>query len=71
MNANHSVSGVNIGHLWKRVALLREELDALLTLWRAGSVKPRIDAVFPFDAAAQAHQRITERRNTGKVILVP
>jgi len=71
MNANHSVSGVNIGHLWKRVALLREELDALLTLWRAGSVKPRIDAVFPFDEAAQAHQRITERRNTGKVILVP
>jgi NADPH:quinone reductase-like Zn-dependent oxidoreductase len=71
MNANRSVSGVNIGHLWARVALLREELDALLALWRAGSVRPRIDAVFPFDAAAQAHQRITERRSIGKVVLVP
>ena len=71
MNANRSVSGVNIGHLWDRVALLREELDALLALWRAGTVRPRIDAVFPFDAAAQAHQRITERRNIGKVVLVP
>lgn len=71
MNANRSVSGVNIGHLWGRVALLREELDALLALWRAGRVKPRIDTVFPFDAAGQAHQRITERRNVGKVVLVP
>ncbi|HEX7745506.1 MAG TPA: zinc-binding dehydrogenase, partial [Micromonosporaceae bacterium] len=45
--------------------------DALLALWRAGQIKPRIDAVFPFASAAQAHQRITERRNVGKVLLVP
>jgi synaptic vesicle membrane protein VAT-1 len=71
MNRNHSISGVNIGHLWGRAAMLREELDALLALWRAGQIKPRIDAVFPFASAAQAHERITERRNVGKVVLVP
>lgn len=71
MNANRSVSGVNIGHLWNRTALLREELEALLALWRAGRIRPRVDKVFPFDAAAQAHQRITERHNIGKVVLVP
>jgi NADPH:quinone reductase-like Zn-dependent oxidoreductase len=71
MNRNRSVSGVNIGHLWGRAAMLREELEALLALWRMGQIKPRIDTVFPFASAAQAHQRITERRNVGKVVLVP
>jgi synaptic vesicle membrane protein VAT-1 len=71
MSGNRTISGVNIGHLWGQVALLRDELEALLALWRAGQIKPRIDAVFPFASAAQAHQRITERRNVGKVVLVP
>ena len=71
MNRNRSISGVNIGHLWGRAAMLREELEALLGLWRAGQIKPRIDALFPFSSAAQAHQRISERRNIGKVVLVP
>jgi synaptic vesicle membrane protein VAT-1 len=71
MNRNRSISGVNIGHLWGQTAMLRDELEALLALWRAGQVKPRVDAVFPFTSAAQAHQRITERRNVGKVVLVP
>jgi len=71
MNANRSISGVNIGHLWGQAAMLRGELDALLALWRAGRIKPRIDAVFPFASAVEAHRRITERRNIGKVVLVP
>jgi synaptic vesicle membrane protein VAT-1 len=71
MNRNHTVSGVNLGHLWSEMAMLRVELDALLDLWRDGAIKPRIDAVVPFADAAQAHRRISERRNVGKVILVP
>ena len=71
MARNHTVSGVNIGHLWGQRALLREELEALAALWRAGHVKPRVDAVFPFADAADAHRRIAERQNIGKVILVP
>jgi NADPH:quinone reductase-like Zn-dependent oxidoreductase len=68
---NHSVSGVNLGHLWDRVDLLREELDAIMALWRSGAVKPRIDGVYPFEQAAEAHRRLTQRRNVGKVVLVP
>ena len=71
MNGNRSVSGVNIGHLWPEVELLRAELSAVLELWREGKVRPRIDSVHPFTAAGAAHARLTERRNVGKVILVP
>jgi synaptic vesicle membrane protein VAT-1 len=70
-NRNRTVSGVNIGHLWERVAMLHEELAAVLTLWQEGKARPRIDSVHPLTEAAAAHTRITERRNVGKVILVP
>jgi synaptic vesicle membrane protein VAT-1 len=71
MDRNRTVSGVNLGHLWSRPDLLREELDEILALWRSGAVKPRVDTVYPFARAAEAHRRITERRNVGKVVLVP
>jgi NADPH:quinone reductase-like Zn-dependent oxidoreductase len=71
MNRNLSLSGVNIGHLWRRADLIRAELAAVLELWQQGAVRPRIDRVFPFAEVAAAHRRITERRNVGKVILVP
>jgi synaptic vesicle membrane protein VAT-1 len=71
MNHNRTVSGVNIGHLWGQVAMLREELQAILALWDAGSIKPHVDASYPFTEAAAAHQRILQRQNIGKVLLVP
>jgi NADPH:quinone reductase-like Zn-dependent oxidoreductase len=36
MNHNRTVSGVNIGHLWGQIAILREELQAVLALWDQG-----------------------------------
>jgi len=71
MDRNRTVSGVNLGHLWDRPDLLREELDALMARWHSGDIKPRIDGVYPFERAADAHRRLTERRNVGKVVLVP
>jgi synaptic vesicle membrane protein VAT-1 len=71
MDHNRTVSGVNIGHLWGQVSMLREELQAILALWDAGSVKPHVDASYPFTEAAAAHQRILQRQNIGKVLLVP
>jgi NADPH:quinone reductase-like Zn-dependent oxidoreductase len=71
MNRNLSLSGVNIGHLWRQADLLRDELSAVLELWQAGMVRPRVDRAFPFAEAAAAHRRMTERRNIGKVVLVP
>ena len=71
MNQNRTVSGVNIGQLWGEMAILREELRAVLALWEAGSIKPHIDGVYPFTEAAAAHRRILERQNVGKILLTP
>jgi NADPH:quinone reductase-like Zn-dependent oxidoreductase len=71
MDTNRSVAGVNVGHLWDETELLREELEALLALYREGRVRPHVDAVFPFAEAAAAHRRIESRKNVGKVVLVP
>ena len=71
MNHNRTVSGVNIGHLWGQVAILREELQAVLALWDQGRVKPLIDTTYPFAEAAAAHRRILQHQNTGKIVLKP
>ncbi len=71
MNANKGVFGVNLGHMWGEIDRMREWGDQLLELWREGVVKPRIAQSFRFDEAAQAHHFIQDRRNIGKVLLVP
>jgi NADPH:quinone reductase-like Zn-dependent oxidoreductase len=71
MDKNRGVAGVNIGHLWSEVELLREELVAVLELYQAGKIKPRVSDVVPFARAADAHRILHQRRNVGKVVLVP
>jgi NADPH:quinone reductase-like Zn-dependent oxidoreductase len=71
MNRNLTVSGVNIGRLWGQMAILREELQAVLVLWDQGKVKPLIDRTYSFADAAAAHRRILQHQNTGKIVLVP
>ena len=71
MNHNWTVSGVNIGHLWGQIAILRDDLQAVLALWDLGKIKPLIDRTYPFAEAAAAHRRILRRQNTGKIVLKP
>lgn len=71
MSDNRAVAGVNMGHLWGETAMLRQEMDELLELFRAGKIAPHIDSTFPFEQAAEGHRRLQERKNVGKVILVP
>jgi synaptic vesicle membrane protein VAT-1 len=71
MDTNRLVAGVNMGHLWGEVEMLRVEMEALLELYRQGKIKPHVDTTFSFDAAGEAHQYIHDRKNVGKVILVP
>ncbi len=71
MNSNRTVSGVNIGHLWDRIDLLREEFAEVIALWSAGTITPLVDATYPFERAADAHRRILARQNTGKIVLTP
>jgi NADPH:quinone reductase-like Zn-dependent oxidoreductase len=71
MDANRGVFGVNLGHLWKEAERVREWTLLILEGVRLGHLRPRVDRSFPFADAAGAHRHIEERRNTGKVLLVP
>ncbi|HLK12820.1 MAG TPA: zinc-binding dehydrogenase [Candidatus Binatia bacterium] len=69
MNDNKAVIGVNLGHLWDRIDLLRREMLALLGDCAAGRLVPVVARTFPLAEAAGAHRFIQERRNVGKVVL--
>jgi len=71
MNANKGVFGVNLGHLWGEIERVRGWLDALVDLYREGVARPVVDRTFPFEAAAEAHHYIQDRKNVGKVLLAP
>jgi synaptic vesicle membrane protein VAT-1 len=71
MSANKGVFGVNLGHLWGEIDRLRGWGDSLMKLAASGVIKPKVARTFRFDEAAQAHHFIQDRRNIGKVLLVP
>ncbi len=68
MDKNRSVSGVNLGHMWGEEALMSSHLERLGELAEAGQVKPHVDVVVPLSRAAEAHARMQERKNVGKVV---
>jgi len=69
MNANKAVIGVNLGHLWDRIDMLRREMLALLADAEAGRIAPVVGRTFPLTDAAGAHRYIQQRQNVGKVVL--
>src|SRR6185436_11025374 len=69
MNDNKAVIGVNLGHLWDRVEMLRREMLGLLADCAAGRLKPVVGKTFPLADAAKAHRFMQERQNVGKVVL--
>lgn len=69
MNANRSVFGVNLGHLWHEGDKIAQWMKLLLAGVAAGWVRPHVDRSFPLAEAGAAHAYIEARRNTGKVVL--
>src|SRR2546427_12802884 len=69
MNDNKAVIGVNLGHLWDRMDLLRREMLALLADYEAGRIRPVVGKTFPLVEAAAAHRYIPERQKDGQVVL--
>lgn len=49
----------------------REELKKVMSLLEKGKLKPVVDKVFPLREAREAQLRMFERRNFGKIVLVP
>nr|MEE4267063.1 zinc-binding dehydrogenase [Candidatus Krumholzibacteria bacterium] len=71
MNDNKSVAGVNLGRMWDQGERTARWMIALLDLLDKGTVAPHLDVILPFSRAAEAHARLENRENFGKVILVP
>jgi len=71
MTLNRGVFGVNLGNLWHRGDELSDMLGAILDLFGDGTFQPVVDRRFSFAEAAAAHQYIQDRKNFGKVVLVP
>jgi synaptic vesicle membrane protein VAT-1 len=69
MNANKAVIGVNLGHLWEHIDMLRREMLGLIADVAAGRLVPVIAKTFPLTDAAGAHRYLQERQNIGKVLL--
>jgi NADPH:quinone reductase-like Zn-dependent oxidoreductase len=71
MNENKGVFGLNMLTWWDREKSLDRVLDPLLEGLEKGTLDPVVAEAFPFDRAADAHRFIAERKNVGKVVLVP
>ena len=71
MNANKSVYGVNLGHMWHESQKIISWMQTILKGVDDGWVKPHVCKTFPFDDVADAHAYIESRQNIGKVVLVP
>ncbi len=71
MSESKSVIGLNMLSLWEERGTLESALAPLRELLDDGTVKPVVAGEFSFEEAGAAQNMITERRNVGKVVLVP
>jgi NADPH:quinone reductase-like Zn-dependent oxidoreductase len=71
MNENKGVFGLNMLSWWDAEGSLDRVIEPLIPAIQEGELKPVVAEAFPFDQAPDAHRFIAERRNIGKVVLVP
>ena len=71
MSENKGVFGLNMLKWWDREGSLERVTEPLLADLEAGLLEPVVAEAFSFARAGEAHQFIAERRNVGKVVLVP
>ena len=71
MEASKTVIGLNALALWDEFGAFAEWVAPALELIARRGVKPVVAAAVPFDRAADAHRLLGERKNVGKVVLVP
>jgi NADPH:quinone reductase-like Zn-dependent oxidoreductase len=71
MNENKGVFGLNMLHWWDQEGGMDRLVQPLLEAFDKGDLMPVVAESFPFDRAPDAHRYLAERRNIGKVVLVP
>ena len=69
---NVGVQGFYLGRLMAHQPdVVREAADELVQLWAGGAIRPVVGQELALERAADGHRLIEERRNMGKVVLVP
>ncbi|MDT8306992.1 MAG: zinc-binding dehydrogenase, partial [Anaerolineae bacterium] len=68
---NKGVLGVDLAQLWDEGDLLRGSMAQIIQWYDEALFRPHIDRTFSFAQAAGAHRYLQERKNLGKVLLVP
>jgi NADPH:quinone reductase-like Zn-dependent oxidoreductase len=71
LNKNRGVFGLNLGHMWHEPEKVAVWMRDILRGVEEGWVNPYVDRSFSFDEAGAAHRFLEERKNIGKVVLVP
>jgi NADPH:quinone reductase-like Zn-dependent oxidoreductase len=71
MSESKAVIGLNMLSLWKDRGTLEPWIEPMRALIADGTVQPVVAGSFSFEDAGAAQNMITERRNVGKVVLVP
>jgi NADPH:quinone reductase-like Zn-dependent oxidoreductase len=71
MEASRAVIGLNMLALWDARGTLTPWIEPLRELLADGTLRPVVSEEVPFARAADAHRALGERRNVGKVVLVP
>lgn len=71
MSDSKAVIGLNMLRLWDDRGTLEPWITPLRALIDDGTIRPVVSDAVPFAKAPEAHRILTERRNVGKVVLVP
>ena len=71
MSQSKTVIGLNLLTLWDEFQSAERWKAPLSEMLADGTIKPVVAETFTFERAPDAHRFITERRNIGKVVLVP
>ena len=71
MSQSKTVIGLNMKRLWDDAGTLDAWIDPLREMLEDGTIAPIVAGAFPFQRAPDAHRMLAERRNVGKVVLVP
>lgn len=71
LNKNRGVFGLNLGHMWHEPEKVAVWMRDILRGVEEGWVNPYVDRAFSFEEAGAAHRFLEERKNIGKVVLVP
>jgi NADPH:quinone reductase-like Zn-dependent oxidoreductase len=70
-SSSKSVIGLNMLALWDDAGTLEPWIGPLRAMLDDGTIEPVVAEAVPFDQAPEAHRILAERRNIGKVVLVP